>query len=40
MKGNSEFFQLLPRTNNFILAAFVHLNIGPFLILFLVDIIK
>ena len=40
MKGNSKFFQLLPRTNNFVLAAFVHLNIGPFLILFLVDIIK
>ena len=40
MKGNSKFFQLLPRTNNFVLAAFVHLSIGPFLILFLVDIIK
>ena len=40
IRANSKFFQLLTSTYCFVSAAFVHLNISPFVILFLVDIVK
>ena len=40
IKANSELFQLLNCRYGFVLAAFMHLNIVPFVILFLVDIVK
>ena len=40
IKANSKFFQLSTCTYRFAIADFVRLNSGPFVILFLVDIVK